>query len=495
MTPSKKAVPGGWHFDNSYVRLPSALYSRLNPSPVPSPQLLVFNRPLADSLGLDTSALAGSAGALFFSGNSIPLGAEPIAQAYAGHQFGSFTNLGDGRAILLGEHLTAAGERWDIQLKGSGPTPYSRRGDGRAALGPMLREYLISEAMHALGILTTRSLAVVSTGESVIREKNLPGALLTRVAASHIRVGTFQYVASTRDIDLLRTLADYTIERHFSPAQSDPGHSSSPYNDNPYLSLLHDVISRQARLIAQWQLIGFIHGVMNTDNMALSGETIDYGPCAFMDSYDPQTVFSSIDRNGRYAYGNQPAIAQWNLGRFAETLLPLIHTDQAQAVQLAQQAVDGFMLQYYRNWLIGMRHKLGLDGESPEDAPLINELLRLMQLHQLDYTNTFIALTYNEIPSIPASPLPEFQAWVEAWQDRRKLGTLPQEAMAEANPAVIPRNHQVEAALNEGISGNFEPFEKLLAVLSKPYTRVPEHTEYTLPPEPSDKLYQTFCGT
>ncbi len=492
MTLLKIDIPKGWHFDNSYGRLPAALYKRLSPTPVRSPRLLLFNRPLADMLGLDTEGMAGTEGASVFSGNNIPPGAEPMAQAYAGHQFGYFTNLGDGRAILLGEQLSPDGKRWDIQLKGSGPTPYSRRGDGRAALGPMLREYLISEAMHALGIPTTRSLAVVSTGESVIREPKLPGALLTRVAASHIREGTFQYGASTEHIDSLPSLADYTIERHFGPAQSP---SASPSDENPYISFLHAVISRQAELIAKWQLAGFIHGVMNTDNMALSGETIDYGPCAFMDSYDPQTVFSSIDRNGRYAYGNQPAIAQWNLGRFAETLLPLIHTDRTLAVQLAQQAVDGFMLQYYRHWLDGMRRKLGLSGESPEDAALFKELLRLMQQHQLDYTNTFIALTYDELQGIPVTSSPEFQAWVETWQDRRRQGMLPQEVMATANPVVIPRNHQVEAALEAAGSGNLGPLEKLLEVLSKPYARVPGHTEYTLPPEPSDKQYQTFCGT
>lgn len=492
MTSLNKSLPGGWRFDNSYTRLPASLYTRLNPTPVRSPKLLLFNRPLAEALGLDAEALAGAEGASVFSGNHIPPGAEPIAQAYGGHQFGYFTNLGDGRAILLGEHLSADGGRWDIQLKGSGPTPYSRRGDGRAALGPMLREYLISEAMYALGIPTTRSLAVVSTGESVIRENILPGALLTRVAASHIRVGTFQYAAASEDIDLLRALADYTLERHFGPSLGEP---PSPGHENPYIYLLQAVISRQARLIAQWQLTGFIHGVMNTDNMALSGETIDYGPCAFMDSYDPGTVFSSIDRNGRYAYGNQPAIAQWNLGRFAETLLPLIHVDQTEAVHLAQQAVDGFMLLYYRHWLNGMRRKLGLLGEDTGDAALMTELLRLMQQHQLDYTNTFAALTYDEITSIPASPMPEFQAWIEAWRERRRHGMLSWEDMAAANPVVIPRNHLVEAALEAAGRDDLGPLEKLLEVLSKPYTRVTGQEEYTLPPAPSEERYQTFCGT
>ncbi|MCJ8501383.1 protein adenylyltransferase SelO [Desulfatitalea alkaliphila] len=379
----------GWNFDNSYARLPEAFYVRLNPEAVRMPKMVVFNTVLAQSLGLNPAALEGDEGAAVFAGNRIPEGSEPLAQAYAGHQFGGFTMLGDGRAILLGEQVTPQGDRFDIQYKGSGRTPFSRQGDGRAALGPMLREYIISEALHALGIPTTRSLAVVTTGEQVFRETALPGAVLTRTAASHIRVGTFEYAAARGIPNGVRTLADYTIRRHFPDLAAA---------DNPYLSLLEAVMERQACLVARWLLVGFIHGVMNTDNISLCGETIDYGPCAFMDAYDPNTVFSSIDHNGRYAYGRQPQIAQWNLARFAETLLPLIHDDAQKALSIANEAISGFSDTFRRYWLQGMRAKLGLLNAEAADGALAEELLGCMQRHGADFTNTFRDLTTGSTP-------------------------------------------------------------------------------------------------
>lgn len=391
MTPSvKQSRPeGGWNFENSYARLPDAFYVRLNPVPVRAPKLVVFNVALAQDLGLNPEALKGEEGAAVFSGNRIPEGAEPLAQAYAGHQFGSFTMLGDGRAILLGEQVTPKGERFDIQYKGSGKTPFSRQGDGRAAMGPMLREYIISEGLHALGIPTTRSLAVVTTGEPVFRESALQGAILTRVAASHLRVGTFEYAVAYGDPNAVRTLADYTIRRHF-PDLAEAG--------NPYLALLEAVMERQASLVARWLLVGFIHGVMNTDNMALSGETIDYGPCAFMDAYDPDTVFSSIDYNGRYAYGQQPQIARWNLARFAETLLPLIHGDPQEGVSMANEAISGFSETFRHDWLAGMRAKLGLLTQEVDDGTLVEDLLDCMHRHAADFTNTFRDLASDSLP-------------------------------------------------------------------------------------------------
>ncbi len=496
MNPTKKTGLRGWHFDNSYAQLPARLFTHIQPTPVLSPKLILFNHALADQLGLDSDALESYEGISIFSGNAVPQGSKPIAQAYAGHQFGHFTNLGDGRAVLLGEQITPAGERFDIQLKGSGPTSYSRSGDGRAALGPMLREYMISEAMHALRIPTTRSLAITTSGERVNREKAFAGAVLTRVAQSHIRVGTFEYAAANRNLSLLKSLTDYTIERHYNDLGSPPPHSKAAQEESIYVAFLHAVIKRQAELIAKWQLTGFIHGVMNTDNMAISGETIDYGPCAFMDRYDPKTVFSSIDTRGRYAYGNQPNIAQWNLGRFAETLLPLLHQESEKAIRLAQEAVDGFTLHYYKHWLGGMRQKLGLLHAETEDAPLIEELLHLMEQHKLDFTHTFTALTYDAIEDIPASQLPEFQTWLGTWQDRRNRGKLPQESMASSNPVRIPRNHLVETALAAAVNNeDLAPFKRLMAALSKPYDRVPEYAEYEAPPESTKQQYQTFCGT
>ncbi len=481
----------GWNLDNSYSRLPESFFSRIKPTPVHSPKLVILNVPLATSLGLDVQKLQNEAGVATLAGNLIPDGALPLAQAYAGHQFGYFTMLGDGRALLLGEQVTPLGERFDIQLKGSGKTPYSRRGDGRAALGPMLREYIISEAMHALGIASTRSLAVVLTGEPVIRETKQPGAILTRVAASHLRVGTFQYVAEWGTLENLRILADYTLKRHFPDIGA---------YDNQYLGLLREVIRRQAVLIAKWQLVGFIHGVMNTDNMTLSGETIDYGPCAFMDAYDPATVFSSIDTQGRYAYGNQPHIAAWNLARFAETLLPLLHADQDQAVKLAQDAIADFANLYQSKWLAGMRAKLGIFNQEQQDESLIESLLSVMQKYHADYTNTFRALTFDVLEDTVLCDTPEFTQWYERWKERldrqQETKAASQQLMRTTNSAIIPRNHQVEAALEAAVKqGDFSRMNRFLDVLSNPYAHSQKQAEYATPPEPSTCQYRTFCGT
>jgi uncharacterized protein YdiU (UPF0061 family) len=483
-------IKTGWNLDNSYANLPKTFFSRQSPTPVRSPKLTILNYPLAKSLGLNIESLQSSDGVEVFAGNNIPEGGLPIAQAYAGHQFGYFNMLGDGRTILLGEQITPSGERFDIQLKGSGRTPYSRGGDGRAALGPMLREYIISEAIHALGIPTTRSLAVVTTGESIIRENLLPGAILTRVAASHIRVATFQYAAEWGRVEELRALADYTLKRHFPEVDGA---------ENRYLFLLKQVIKRQALLIAKWQLVGFIHGVMNTDNMAISGETIDYGPCAFMDTYDPATVFSSIDREGRYAYGNQPPIAEWNLARFAETLLPLLHDNQDKAIEIAQDALSDFAQLYHNNWLSGMREKLGIFNEEPQDESLVEVLLNIMHKYDADYTNTFLALTFDKFSDMELFDTKPFKEWYELWQTRlsrqQESKNSSHELMKKSNPAVIPRNHRVEEALEAAQKGDYSIMEKLLDVLSNPYAHSSEQTEYaTLPPK-STCSYRTFCGT
>ncbi|NLP41606.1 MAG: YdiU family protein [Veillonellaceae bacterium] len=484
-------IKEGWNFDNSYVRLPNTFFTILNPTPVPSPKLVFFNKPLAASLGLNIQALESDDGGAVFAGNRIPEGALPLAQAYAGHQFGHFTMLGDGRALLLGEQITPLGERMDIQLKGSGRTPYSRMGDGRAALGPMLREYIISEAMHELGIPTTRSLAIVTTGEVVARETDRTGAILARVASSHLRVGTFQYASKWGSIDDLRALADYTIKRHFPEIDAD---------ENRYLSLLRGVIKRQARLIGKWQLVGFIHGVMNTDNMAISGETIDYGPCAFMDAYDPATVFSSIDIKGRYAYGNQPRIAEWNLARFAESILPLLAEDQSKAVKLAQEAIEDFADLYHGNWLAGMRAKLGLFNQEEKDQSLIEDLLNMMKKHKADFTNTFRALTFNTLQDPVLFMMPEFTEWHYRWQQRldrqQESKELSQQLMKDNNPAIIPRNHRVEAALERAVEkGDYSVMKRLLSLLADPYKHTVEQAEYSTPPAPSPFPYRTFCGT
>ncbi|RJE86239.1 YdiU family protein [Paenibacillus sp. 1011MAR3C5] len=491
MTDQNTNEAAGWNFDHSYSGLPELFYSRISTNPVPSPKLVILNAALAASLGLDADALRSEEGIAAFAGNEMPAGSQPIAQAYAGHQFGHFTMLGDGRALLIGEHITPAGERFDIQLKGSGRTPYSRGGDGKASLGPMLREYMISEAMHGLGIPTTRSLAVITTGEAVYRETELPGAVLTRIAASHIRVGTFQYAAGGGTAEDLRALADYTWNRHY--ADADPG-------DNRYLALLKEVIKRQGELIAKWQLVGFIHGVMNTDNMTLSGETIDYGPCAFMDAYDPATVFSSIDSQGRYAYGNQPNIAAWNLARLAEALLPLLHEEEEKAVELAEDAIKGFIDSFYTHWMSGMRAKLGLFHEEADDDSLIKALLDLMTEHQADYTNTFKALTFGKLEGTPIFGSEEFREWHARWQERlgrqQESADEAQELMKASNPAVIPRNHRVEEALEAAVEeGDLVVMERLLAVLRSPYAHTPEQEEYAALSEPSAYPYRTFCGT
>ncbi|MFF2796038.1 protein adenylyltransferase SelO [Lysinibacillus xylanilyticus] len=481
----------GWNFDNSYARLPSIFYSLINLNPVRSPELIMLNESVAKSLGLDVKALQSEEAIAVFAGNNNPTGGTPIAQAYAGHQFGHFTMLGDGRALLLAEQLTPAHERFDIALKGSGRTPYSRGGDGRAALGPMLREYIISEAMYALGIPTTRSLAIVTTGEMILRETELPGAVLTRIASSHLRVGTFQYAANFGDEDELEALADYALERHFPNADEA---------QNRYLTLLQEVIKKQASLIAKWQLVGFIHGVMNTDNMTISGETIDYGPCAFMDTYDPATVFSSIDRQGRYAYGNQPNIGGWNLTRFAESLIPLIHEDQEEAIRLAQETLKKYPELYYANWLTGMRAKLGIFNEEDQDGALIEELLKLMQQHQGDYTNTFIALTFDKFDESTLFSTNEFKEWHKNWLARlerqQETKDMSQQLMRNHNPAVIPRNHRVEEALEAAVErGDYSVMERLLDALAQPFAHCKKQQEYTILPTPSNQPYRTFCGT
>ncbi|WNR45458.1 protein adenylyltransferase SelO [Paenibacillus roseipurpureus] len=491
MTANNVGSQIGWNLENSYAQLPQSMFSRVGHTSPPAPKLIKLNEPLAASLGLNAEGMRTQEGVANLAGKRLPAGADPIAQAYAGHQFGHFNMLGDGRALLLGEQITPSGERFDIQLKGSGRTPYSRRGDGLAALGPMLREYIISEAMYSLGIPTTRSLAVLTTGESIYRETELPGAILTRVAASHIRVGTFQFAANSGKIEDLRALADYTMERHYPEIAAE--------DDNRYLAFLQAVIGRQAKLIAQWQLVGFIHGVMNTDNMAISGETIDYGPCAFMDTYNPETVFSSIDSRGRYAYRNQPPIASWNLARFAETLLPLLHENEEQAIQLAQDAISRFSDVYHRHWFAGMRGKLGLFTEEEGDVALFGDLLTLMEQHAADYTNTFVALTFHKLEGSTLFGVPEFVQWQERWQARlgrqQQNMDASQELMRGNNPAVIPRNHRVEEALEAAVQeDDYSVMEKLLAALANPFVHSPEQAEYAEVPAQSCE-YQTFCGT
>jgi uncharacterized protein YdiU (UPF0061 family) len=475
----------GFRFDNSYARLPEVFFSRVKPIPVRAPRLVAFNRALAAGMGLDADGLDSPAGAEVFAGNRLPPGAEPIAQAYAGHQFGNFTMLGDGRAILLGEHVGPDGVRRDVQLKGSGRTPYSRRGDGRAALGPMLREHIMGEAMHALGIPTTRSLAVAATGEGVFREEELQGAVLVRVAASHIRVGTFEFASLTREEANVRALVDYTVARHF------PECAESAL---PARALLEAVARRQADLLARWMGVGFIHGVMNTDNRAVSGETIDYGPCAFMDIYDPAAVFSSIDRHGRYAYGNQPAIAHWNLARFAETLLPLFHPDEAKAVEMAKESLGLFTTEFQARWLEVMRAKLGLAETHDGDAEFVGEFLEWMHGAGLDFTNTFRALD----PERPPDAV-EIRGWGERWAGRiaRQTGGFvrARELMRRANPFVIPRNHRVEEALAAAEGGDFSVMEKLMAVLAEPFAESEAALPYAAAPADGGKNHRTFCGT
>ncbi|MGN7457187.1 protein adenylyltransferase SelO [Paenibacillus pasadenensis] len=490
------AAAAGWQLENGYAELPETLFTRQHPLPVRAPALAVLNRPLAKELGLDADALAGADGAEVFAGNRLPEGAEPLAQAYAGHQFGYFNRLGDGRAVLLGEQRTPSGGLRDIQLKGSGRTPYSRGGDGRAALGPMLREYIISEAMHGLGIPTTRSLAVATTGEQIVRESLETGAVLTRVAASHLRVGTFQFAAQWGSPDELRQLVDYALRRH-DPQGWSEAEAAGADGSARALRLLQGTVARQAPLIASWQLVGFVHGVMNTDNMTISGETIDYGPCAFLDRFDPATVFSSIDSQGRYAYGNQPYIAAWNLARLAESLLPLLHEDQEQALELAESALAAFEGAYHGHWLAGMRNKLGLLGTEEGDEELAAGLLRLMQEQGADYTNAFRALTLGQAEAAGLGG-DGYADWLRSWRERRGRhgdAAASEALMRRSNPSVIPRNHRVEEALAAAETGDFGVMERLLAALADPYAYTPEQEEYAGAAPASDRPYRTFCGT
>ena len=474
----------GWNFDNSYSNLPKSFIYEISPVPVKRPELVILNYDLADQMCLNFSKIDSEELAKIFSGNTIPEGAKSIAQAYAGHQFGHFTMLGDGRAVLLGEHISKNNQRLDVQFKGSGQTPFSRNGDGRAALGPMLREYLMSEAMHSLNIPTTRSLAVIKTGEDVIRERPLQGAILTRVASSHIRVGTFQFIKTRDNLDELNTLLDYTIERHY------PEISTSK---NKACDLLDVLIDRQIELVVNWMRVGFIHGVMNTDNMAISGETIDYGPCAFMNNYNPDTCFSSIDHMGRYAFGNQPAITKWNLARFAECLLTLINPKKDESVKIATEVIDKFDRQYEEKWFGMMKNKLGLIGDDKNDKVLIFELLDCMKEQGLDYTNTFCFLMSQEIDNKKDYLNDKFNNWKMKWQKR--LTKDSEKLMKHNNPKIIPRNHNVESVLKSAEDNDLSPFNDLLKALKSPYTDSKVLSKYQSPPPKTDEKYQTFCGT
>ena len=480
----------GWHLEHSYAGLPEQFFTRINPTSVSAPKLLLFNTELAKSLGINLPVDAKEILAQLFSGNALPEGGSPIAQAYAGHQFGHFSILGDGRAHLIGEQITPDDKRFDIQLKGSGRTPYSRGGDGRAALAPMLREYLISEAMHALNISTTRSLAVVSTGESIMRTALLDGAILTRVASSHIRVGTFEYANRMMGRDGLKQLADYAIARHY-PELTD--------QENPYLGLLNAVIERQAKLVASWMHVGFIHGVMNTDNMTISGETIDYGPCAFMDIFSMDTVFSSIDSQGRYKYGSQAHAAQWNLARLADSLLPLLDEDTKSAITLAEEAIASFGDIFNQAWISGMRRKLGLLDEEAGDFSLAQDLLEWMQSARADYTRTFRDLSQETLPDNTSYQLPLFQQWQTLWHERRKRDKGPLDAsidlMRKSNPAIIPNNYHVESVLSSAEDGDLTPFLVLLEALQHPFEETSSNARYRNPALLPDPHYQTFCGT
>ena len=486
-------------FVNTYARLPERFFAHTVPTPVAAPRLIRLNRPLAVNLGLDPDWLASAEGLDILAGNRVPDGAEPIAAAYAGHQFGGFVpQLGDGRAILLGEVLDRDGAQRDIQLKGAGPTPFSRRGDGRAALGPVLREYVVSEAMAALGIPTTRALAAVATGERVRRETMLPGAVLTRVASSHIRVGTFEFFARRGDVEGVRLLADHVIARHYPDAAQA---------ERPYRALLGAVIEAQARLIAQWLLVGFIHGVMNTDNMSVAGETIDYGPCAFLDRYDPAAAFSAIDTQGRYAYRNQPAIGHWNLTRLAECLLPLLSEDEDAAIAEATEALGGYASFFEGAYEAGLRRKMGLSRELEGDVTLGRDLLEIMETSGADFTLTFRRLS--EAVSGPEgdlgvrslfADLSAFDGWMARWRERLSRepadGATRCTAMQSVNPAFIPRNHRVEAVIQAAVEeDDFSPFEELLTVLSQPYRDHPAFSHYAEPPRDDERVYQTFCGT
>jgi serine/tyrosine/threonine adenylyltransferase len=478
----------GWHFDNTYSKLSNTFKEDIKPTPVHDPELIILNKKLAKDLNLDFSKIDKEELSKIFSGNSLPKGSTTIAQAYAGHQFGHFTMLGDGRAVLLGEHLVNNTNRFDIQFKGSGRTSFSRSGDGRAVLGPMLREYIISEAMHALKIPTTRSLAVVKSGEKVVRESLLPGAILTRVASSHIRVGTFQYIAAKQNIEDLNTLFDYTIQKHYPEIKS---------SKDKALDLLNLVMEKQCQLVVNWMRVGFIHGVMNTDNMAISGETIDYGPCAFMDLYNPKIVFSSIDKLGRYSFSNQPPITKWNLTRFAECLIPLIDKNEDKAIKIATEAIDNFQNIYESKWLNMMRDKLGLFGEDKNDKKLIDDLLIWMENNKADYTNTFCYLMNIKIQNYEIYKDKNFINWLNTWQQRLSKNNNSKEKslglMKISNPVVIPRNHKVEEALDAAHKGDLKILNRLLSVLNKPYEINKNIEEYRTPSFNNE--YQTFCGT
>ena len=478
----------GWHFDNTYSKLSDTFKEKVKPTPVHSPELVVLNDRLAKDLTLDFSKVEKKDLSQIFSGNTLPEGSSTLAQAYAGHQFGHFTMLGDGRAVLLGEHLVNNTNRFDVQFKGSGRTSFSRSGDGRAVLGPMLREYIISEAIHSLKIPTTRSLAFVKTGEKIVRENLLPGAILTRVASSHIRVGTFQYIAAKQNINDLNTLVDYTINRHYPEIKS---------SKNKALDLLNLVMERQCKLVVNWMRVGFIHGVMNTDNMAISGETIDYGPCAFMDNYNPKTVFSSIDKFGRYSFSNQPPITKWNLSRFAECLIPLIDNNEDKAIQLATEAIDNFQNIYEEKWLNMMRDKLGLFGKTKDDKKLIDDLLTWMEKNKADYTNTFCYLMNISIGNSSLYDDKEFINWSNNWKNRIFINNISKdksiELMKKTNPIIIPRNHKVEEALKAANENDLEVMNRLLSNLDNPYSEQKDIEDYQLPS--NNEGYQTFCGT
>ncbi len=484
-------------FDNSYARLPERFSAAVLPTPVKAPRLIAFNRALADELGIDLDGVDDERLAAIFSGNAVPQGAEPLAMAYAGHQFGNFVpQLGDGRAVLLGEVLDRKGGRRDIQLKGSGPTRFSRRGDGRAALGPVLREYIVSEAMFALGIPATRALAAVTTGERVQREIGLPGGVFTRVAASHVRVGTFQFFAAREDGEGLKTLADHVIDRHYPEARQA---------GRPYLAMLQAIAERQCDLVCRWLMVGFIHGVMNTDNMAVSGETIDFGPCAFMDEYHPNKVFSSIDAQGRYAYNNQPGIAQWNIARLAECLLPLLDEDQDKAVDLANSVLADFAKAFPKRWLAGIRAKLGLASEAEGDEQLVQDLLALMQRSEVDYTLTFRSLCSAAQGKAEAFrgmfiDIAAADEWLKRWQARSaqegRSGDEQAKAMRAVNPAVIPRNHRIEEVIAAAVEDDdFEPFHEMVKAIARPFEERPDYAVYMQAPMNHERVFRTFCGT
>ncbi|MBX3354246.1 MAG: YdiU family protein [Phycisphaeraceae bacterium] len=509
--PPTQAAPsvGGWRFDHSYARLPECFFERVRPSAMPEPRVVAVNHALASELGLDFRGARESELAALFAGQALPPGAEPIAQAYAGHQFGHFTMLGDGRAILLGEHIAPDGRRVDLHFKGSGRTAFSRAGDGRAVLGPMLREYIMGEAMHALGVPTTRVLAVVTTGEAVQRESLRPGAMLLRVASSHLRVGTFEFVAALRQEEMLRQFVSYAIERHEPELLAEPSEAVRT------LAFLRAVMLRQASLVAKWQLVGFVHGVMNTDNMTISGETIDYGPCAFMDTYHRDTVFSSIDSGGRYAYGQQPRVALWNLTRFAETLLSLIDTDRPKAIERATECLESFAPSFSELWLNGMRAKLGLERAEADDLELVRELLTWMESAEADFTSTFSALAQPgalgepgalegagssssaNVAALSAGPPRE---WRLKWRSRLEREGVSDAArvarMQSVNPSVIPRNHRVEEVLSAvELSGDLAPLHALVDALRTPMLRPPRDPRLAEPPPPDCGPYRTFCGT